>query len=142
MDDGLEVELERLYAGPLDAFVKTRDAIVAALKKAGDKEGASAVKARARPTVSAWAVNRLWRVARGEFEALLGAGVDLREAQRHALSGGGGEGMKRALASRRSAVTKLLARAKDELENGGHAASPATLQRIESTLAHGRDHRR
>jgi hypothetical protein len=134
MDAALEAELEALYAGPLDAFVKTRDALVATLKKAGDKEGAAAVKARARPTVSAWAVNRLWRSARADFEALLAAGEDLREAQRSALSGGGGEGMKRALASRRSAVSKLLARAKDELEGGGHPASAATLQRIESTL--------
>jgi hypothetical protein len=132
--DDLEQGLDRLYAGPLDAFVRDRDALAASLKKAGDKAGAAAVKARARPSVSAWVVNRLWREARAPFDALLAAGDDLKEAQRCALAGGGADKMKAAMAARRAAVAKLLARAKDALDAGGHPASAATLQRVASTL--------
>ncbi|HEY4116548.1 MAG TPA: hypothetical protein VGM56_01780, partial [Byssovorax sp.] len=114
--DDLEQGLDRLYAGPLDAFVRDRDALAASLKKAGDKAGAAAVKARARPSVSAWVVNCLWREARAPFDALLAAGDDLKEAQRFALAGGGADKMKAAMAARRAAVSKLLARAKDALD--------------------------
>ncbi|MCC7125349.1 MAG: hypothetical protein IT178_10910, partial [Acidobacteria bacterium] len=61
-DDVRDVEaaIDALYQGPLDGFTAARNALAAALKKSGDKAGAERVKALAKPSVTAWAVNQAW----------------------------------------------------------------------------------
>ena len=130
----LEAELDALFARPLGEFVQARNDLAAKLRKAGDREAADRVKALPKPSVSAWAVNQLYRSQRPEFEALLEAGDRLRDAQRDALAGKGTEGFTAASKAEREAVATLVGAARPILEAGGHAATDATLDRIGATL--------
>ncbi len=69
--------LDELYGVPPDQFIDTRDALAKKLKAAGDKDGAAAVKKAHKPTLAAWALNQVPRVAKAELEALLEAGKAL-----------------------------------------------------------------
>jgi DNA repair exonuclease SbcCD ATPase subunit len=125
-DDGLD----DLFQGPLDAFIKRRDALAAERKKAGDKPGAAAVKALAKPAASAHAVNRLWSSRRDDFDALLAAGEALREAVRQ----GGGDAVREAQKRQRALVGELREAAGELLEAEGLSATAATLERVAKTL--------
>ncbi|HEX5937330.1 MAG TPA: hypothetical protein VFZ75_06540 [Actinomycetota bacterium] len=57
-----------------------------------------------KPSIVAWAVNAAVREHADEVAALRGAGEGLRRAQRKALSGGGGEDLRRATDERRALV--------------------------------------
>jgi len=57
----LEGEIDRLYGLDRDAFVAERDAAAKRLRREGDREGAERLRALRKPTVAAWAVNRLAR---------------------------------------------------------------------------------
>jgi hypothetical protein len=115
-----------LLAGPLDGFVAARDALSKALAGRGEAERAKAVKAMRRPTLSAWAVNRLAREARDELEALFEAADRVRS--------GRGDALREAMRDRTAAHGRALAKAKSILEEAGHAAQPETLRRIGGTL--------
>src|SRR5262245_12137426 len=76
----LEASIDALYKLPLDQFTAERNALAAALKKAGDKPAAERVKTLTKPNTTAWAINQVWWTHRGRFQAMLDAG----EAQRRA----------------------------------------------------------
>ncbi len=124
----VDEEIDGLYALPLGEFVEARNALARKRRAAGDAEGAAAVKALAKPSLAAWAVNRLWLDERKRFEELLNAGEGLRKALQ-----GGGDGRESA-AARRRALTGLSAAAEKLLQEEGHAATAATRQRIDRTL--------
>jgi hypothetical protein len=53
----LEEKIVGLYAGPLDAFVARRDALVKELRAGGDREAATGVKNLRKPSRAAWALD-------------------------------------------------------------------------------------
>ncbi|GGK75289.1 hypothetical protein Sme01_50890 [Sphaerisporangium melleum] len=69
-----------LYGITPEEFVETRKRLAAEAKKSGDAALAKSIGALRRPTVSAWAVNRLARDAPDELEELLDLGAELRSA--------------------------------------------------------------
>jgi hypothetical protein len=87
--------------------VAARDRLAGELKDAGKAGEAAAIKKLRRPSVVAWAVNAAARERPEEVEALREAGRSLRRAQRKALSGGGGEDLRRATDERRLLVQTL-----------------------------------
>jgi hypothetical protein len=77
------------------------------LKDAGKAEEAAEVKKLRRPSTVAWAVNAASRERPEDVAALREAGQELRRAQRKALSGGGGEDLRRATDDRRALIQRL-----------------------------------
>ena len=123
-----EEELDRLYALPLAEFIGARNELAKRLRAAGDRAAADRVKALAKPSVTAWAVNALYHHERQRFDELLAAAAAVRAA----LAGRGDR--KPAEAARRQALRALLGRAATILAAAGHAATPANRQRISHTL--------
>jgi len=79
-DEALADIADRLYAGDLDGFITARAA--AAKEAAGqDKELAAAVRALAKPSVAAWAVNMLARERPDILAGLSALGERMRSAQ-------------------------------------------------------------
>ncbi|MFC5834954.1 hypothetical protein [Nonomuraea insulae] len=76
----LDEVADRLYALPPSEFTAARAAEAAAAKDAGDVPLARDIAKLRRPTVSAWAVNRLAREHPGELAELLEVGERLRAA--------------------------------------------------------------
>jgi hypothetical protein len=97
-----------LYGLPPGEFIAARDRLAAELKDAGRADEAAAVKKLKRPSIVAWAVNAASRERPEDVAALREAGQELRRAQRKALSGGGGEDLRRATDDRR-ALNQTLA---------------------------------
>ncbi len=122
MNDEVETAADTLYGAALSAFTAERKRLADALKAAGSKASAAAVGKLARPSMSAWVVNQLWRKYRKDMEDLLSAGVRVREGDRGGLD------------AQRLALARLRSAAADVLTADDHAASPATLQRVATTL--------
>ena len=87
--------------------MSARDRLAGELKDAGKADEAAEVKKLRRPSVVAWAVNLTSRQRPEDVEALREAGQSLRRAQRKALSGGGGEDIRRATDARRALIQTL-----------------------------------
>lgn len=122
MSDEVESAADTLYGAALSAFTAERKRLADTLKAAGSKAAAAAVGKLARPSMSAWVVNQLWRKHRKDMEDLLAAGVRVREGDRGGLD------------AQRLALARLRSAAADVLTADDHAASPATLQRVATTL--------
>jgi len=115
--------LQALYGAPLAAFVAERKRLAAELRAAGDDEGAKELAQRRRPTASAWAVNQLYWHAREAFDDLLATAGRLRKGDLEATR------------AHRDALAELRKRAAAMLDEAGHAATSATLQRVTGTLS-------
>lgn len=96
-----------LYGLPPGEFIGARDRLAAELKDAGRADEAATVKKLKRPSIVAWAVNAASRERPEDVAALREAGQELRRAQRKALSGGGGEDLRRATDDRRALIQTL-----------------------------------
>lgn len=72
---------DRLYGLPSAEFTKARNEAASGLRSAGQRAAADLVKALAKPTAAAAAVNRLVREHRGDVAAFLRAAAALRDAQ-------------------------------------------------------------
>jgi hypothetical protein len=118
--DLVDEAAEALYSAPVSAFVAERKRLAAEAKAAGDKAAAAAIGKLAKPSVSAWVVNTLLR--EGALGALFDAGKRLREGELAAQ------------VDQRAAIAQLRTRAAEILEGDAHAASPAVIQRITTTL--------
>jgi hypothetical protein len=123
----LEAAKDALYAVNLGDFAKERTRLAAELKAAGDAASARVVATLPKPTVSAWAVNRLWRRHRKDFDALLAAGETMRGA-------GDPDAFREATAGQRDALATMRQHAESALREAGHAATEATLRRVTTTL--------
>lgn len=123
MDD-LEARIDDLYAGPLDAFIRARNALAKERATQGDADGAARVRSLRKPVVAAWALNRLAHEEPQAVGDLADLGERLRAAQRRALSGGGVEPLRAAIEERRRAVTDLVRAASRILEAAGVGAAP------------------
>ncbi|MBZ0233236.1 MAG: hypothetical protein K8M05_12975, partial [Deltaproteobacteria bacterium] len=121
-DSEVEAAAEELYGAALSAFTSERKRLADRLKASGSKASAAVVGKLPKPSMSAWVVNQLWRREREDMDSLLAAGSRVRE----------GDG--RGLDEQRRALAGLRAKAATVLEGDGHAASPATIQRVATTL--------
>ena len=120
--DAIDAAAEELYGASLSAFTAERKRLADALKAAGSKAAAGVVAKLPKPSMGAWVVNRLWRESRVDLEALLAAAERVRDGDRGGLD------------DQRAALARLRAQAAGVLTGDGHAASPATLQRVATTL--------
>jgi hypothetical protein len=130
----LDAEIGGLYALPLGEFTPARNALAARLKKEGDKEVSERVKGFAKPSVSAWAVNVLFRDERERMDALLAAGERARHALGEALTHGAAETLRGALQDERELRDELRRRAVDLLTEDGRAPGRAIVDRITVNL--------
>lgn len=106
-DHGLEAAIDALYQGALEGFTADRNALAAELRKGGDRAAADRVKALAKPSVTAWAVNQVWWTNRDAFQGMLDAGARLKDA--HLVWSSGSQADVRAAAEdRRQAVRAVI----------------------------------
>src|SRR5262249_12241086 len=77
----LDDEVDSLFKLPLSEFTDARNNLAAQLKRDGRADDASFVKALAKPSISAWAVNQLHWNHRAAFDRLIAAGQRIRQAQ-------------------------------------------------------------
>lgn len=113
---------DELFALPPESFTAQRDVVAKALRAAGDKAGAAAVRGLRRPTVAAWALNQVVRRHLDEIDALIAAGQALREAQRGALAGDRAT-FRAATRERRDRLAALRDRAAVILDEAGVATA-------------------
>jgi len=121
--------LERLYAVSPKEFTRTRNSLVAELRKSRDADAALEIARLRRPSVALWAVNQLARHARGPLESFLTAVDRLRSTQ---LSDP--RGAMEAMRAQRAQLETLVQRAGQALEEAGYSASGDTRRRIGDTL--------
>jgi hypothetical protein len=133
--DAPDHALDRLYGLPLDAFVAERDALAKELRADGRRDEAAAVKALAKPTVSAWAVNQAVRSQPGAARELWEKGDALARAQRDVLAGkASGPALRAALQDERDAVEALVDAARGLMTSAGADLSETTIDRVRATL--------
>jgi hypothetical protein len=130
----LDKELDRLYGVPLGDFVTERQKIERRLREEGRKEEADEVKTLAKPTTTAWVVNRLARAKRRDVDRLLAAGEQLRAAQGAAIAGRGTTSFEEAREAESASRQRLTQAAASLLAEGGRKASPHVLDQVDQTL--------
>lgn len=129
-------DVDALFRLPLAEFTGARNALVARMKKSGreeEKAEAARVKALAKPSISAWAVNQLYWNHREEFDQLIASGERLHKAQT-SRSAGKVADMRAAMDARRESLSELSDIAASVLRDGGHNPSLDTVHRITTTL--------
>jgi hypothetical protein len=129
----LDEDVDSLFKLPLAEFTGARNALAARLKQAGRGNDANLVKALAKPSISAWAVNQLYWNHREPFDGLLAAGERIRQGQ------GSGRArkvtdMRGSLETRRKALSHLSDLATSLLIDAGHSPTSDTIRRITTTL--------
>ncbi|HEX2315197.1 MAG TPA: hypothetical protein VHJ17_15750, partial [Thermomonospora sp.] len=118
----------RLYGVTPEEFMDERKRLVAEARAAGDAGAAKEIGRLRKPTLSAWAVNRLSRAAGSDLEMLLDLGADLREAW---SSGGSIGGLEQ---RRGEIVALLLRRARRLASEAGHPLRETAVREVEDTL--------
>jgi len=130
----LDDEIRRLVTLPLGEFTAARNALAKRLQKEGDREAADEVKALAKPSVSAWAVNQLFAQEEERMRELLAAGERARSALQHTLTVGDAEVLREALQEERELRDDLRHRAAEILSQDLRAPGQAILDRITVNL--------
>jgi len=123
-------DVDALFTLPLAEFIGARNALAARLKKAGHGDQANQVKALAKPSISAWAVNQLYWQHRQAFDQLTSTGQRFRKAQTARKVAD----IHETLDARREALAHLSELTTTLLRGAGHNPSPETLHRITTTL--------
>jgi hypothetical protein len=134
MVDDLEAAIDRLYQAPLATFTSARNALAAERRSAGDKDGADRVKALAKPSAVAWAVNQLYWQERERFDTLVAAVAEVAAAQREAVTGGGGGSLRDTMRRKSEVLAEVTRSAERKLVEGGSSGGLAVLQRLSATL--------
>lgn len=128
----LDRELDDLYARPLEEFTKARNDLAARLRKAHQSEAAAEIRGLKKPSVVAWAGNRLARSEPQLVRKLVEAGERLREVQQRALAGDEDRAhVTEAAAQERNAVRALVVVARSQL---GTRATAPFLDKLTQTL--------
>jgi hypothetical protein len=133
MKSRLEDDIDALFRLPLAEFTAERNSLAARLKKEGRRNDADRVKLLAKPSVSAWAVNRLYWDHREAFDQLMASGKRLRPAQKLRLAGKVAS-VRDSLDARREALVHLSDLATELLRDAGSNPSLDTLRRVTTTL--------
>lgn len=89
------------------------------MRTEGRRDDAAHVAKLRRPTIAAWAVNQVVRRHRDRVAALLEAGLQVRRAQRRALSGVRRSGLREATRTRRELIDELTNLAAEILADQG-----------------------
>ena len=123
MADPVDEAAELLYGLPLDEFTAARNAAAKELRDRGLGAESDEVKALAKPSVAAWAVNQLTRRRHADLDEFLEAAAAAREAQ---LGGGSGRPRCRPPPARRPRRARRLGprRARREGVRGGRRQDP------------------
>jgi hypothetical protein len=121
-------EIAGLYRVPLGEFTAARNALAKSRGAAGAE-----IRTLEKPNTAAWAVNQLYWQERAKYDAVIAAGVAMREAHAEMISGRGGE-VPKAEAAHRDAIRTATTAIKAILASAGETASPATLEAIADTL--------
>lgn len=126
----VEDEIDQLYRLPAAGFVQARNELSRQLKARGEADLSKRVKALARPTPAAWAVNQLHWFDGALLDELREASSQVREAQ----GTGDGEAFTRAVERRRQALASAQQKAIDRLSAGAKAPSASVLRAVAATL--------
>ena len=124
---------EDLYGLPLEEFTPARDALAKDLKAAGRKDEAAEVKALRKPSVAAWALNRVAREHPDAVDGLRAAGAVLRDAQDEAMSGDASR-LRDAGRDVADEVDRVTGLAAEILRAAGRPASAGQQEKIVATL--------
>jgi hypothetical protein len=116
-----------LYALPAGEFTAARNARA---REMTDKVLAKQVKALKRPSVAAWAVNRLVRDRPEEISQLLDLGAELRQAQDELA----GDDLHRLNEQRHAVLAAVTKQARAVAADHGQALSESVARQVESTL--------
>lgn len=116
-----------LYSLPLDQFTAARDQLADRLRAGDDPEEAKRVAKLRKPSIAAWALNRVSRTSPKLVEGLLETHRELRQA-------GSVEKMRDASEARRTAVSALVEGAAEVLRADGRPDSDQTRDRVARTL--------
>ena len=131
--EDVDDDLDALFRLPLAEFTGARNTLAARLKKSGRGDEAARVKALAKPSVSAWAVNQLYWNHRKAFDQLITSGERFHKAQ----TAGKVADMRAALDARREGLSQLSDIAASLLRDAGQnpvITSLDTIRRITATL--------
>ncbi|MDX2560624.1 hypothetical protein PV371_13315 [Streptomyces sp. TX20-6-3] len=126
----VEEVAEELYGLRPAEFVAARDTYVARARAAKDARAAKAIAALRRPSLAAWAANRLARQRQREAQQFLTLGETLREAHRTLDA----EQLRAASGQRQQLVTALARTAGALAGEAGLSVSDTVLHEIEQTL--------
>jgi hypothetical protein len=121
------VGAEDLYSLRLDEFVTARDELADRLRSEGRDEEAGTVAKLRKPSVAAWALNRVARNSPGLVDELF-------ETHRNLRAASSSQEMQTASEQRRKAIAAVEQAAAGELGADGRAASGQTRERIVNTL--------
>jgi hypothetical protein len=131
----LEQDVDALYGLPLEEFTKARNELAGELRSKGDRESANRVKALAKPTTVAWAVNQVMRTQPTDARQLLEVGERLREVHEGVTAGNASAGdLREAVEAEREVVGRLTAAARGLMNTKGRGLSESVLERVEQTL--------
>ena len=133
MKDKLEDDLNALFRLPVAEFTGARNALAVQLKKSGRRDESDRVKALAKPSITAWAVNQLYWQHREAFDRLIATGQRFRKAQTSGRAPKVAD-MREALDARRAALSQLSDLAAALLRDAGSSPTPETIHRISTTL--------
>lgn len=140
MDDGgieretnLEDDVDALFKLPLAEFTGARNELAARLKREGRADDSNFVKALAKPSISAWAVNQLHWNHRDAFDRLLSTGHLFRQSQTSHTATKIAD-LRGSLDARRKALSQLSDLATVLLRDAGHNPTPDTIHNITTTL--------
>lgn len=128
-----ESDFDSLFRLPLTDFIGARKALAAKLKSQGRAADAERVRATAKPSISAWAVNQLYWRHRQVFDRLLEISRLFRESQT-SNSAGRIDAMRDALEARRKVLSELTELATTLLREAGYNPSLEMMRRIATTL--------
>lgn len=129
------MDVDDLYALPLDRFVPERGTLAKALRADGRRDEAKDVAALRKPSVAAWAINQLVRTQGDAVDELVAAGDALRGAHADMVGGRGDvQALRTATERERGAVDTLLDAVRRLLCPDGPALSDAVVERVADTL--------
>lgn len=131
--DPLNEALDELYSARPEEFVETRKRLAGRLRAKSNHEAAEAVQGARKPTVAAWAVNRVVRDFPKQARDLVKTGAALRAAQVRIIQGGQPGAMQERLTEARDLIARLTRAARQLLDDESRA-SDATLDRVSETL--------
>lgn len=130
-----EKDVDALYGLPLEEFTKARNELADELHSQGDTEAANRVKALAKPTTAAWAVNQVMRTQPRDASALLAAGERLRRVHADAAAGNASASeLRDAAEAEREVVGRLTEAASGLIDTRGRGLSASILERVAETL--------
>jgi hypothetical protein len=128
----LESELDTLFQLPPAEMVAARNALVAQLKKAGQRDDAARIAALKRPAPAAWAINQVFFQERAVLERALAEVAQVRALQ--ASDGVDRQQLAAAIAEQRRALQAIVDAALRHCAGAGLPAGAPQERRVFATV--------